>query len=234
MTDARTTGGDNNDDLLAGEYVLGVLPHAERDVFARRLAGDPRLAAHVRLWEERFARLSDAVQPVAPPARLRNELERRLFPSEPVQAGVWQSLFFWRSLTAASLAALALLAVLYVSIPSILQKTQANYVAELSGATDVVRLVAFYDAGAGILKVNRVAGAPAAGRDFELWLIEGNNEPVSLGVLPQQASGMISLPRQIVAKLDGAVLAISDEPKSGSPTGQPTGAVLATGKLNSI
>ena len=234
MTDARATSGDSNDDLLAGEYVLGVLPHAERVAFARRLAGDPRLAAHVRLWEERLAPLSDAVQPVAPPAKLRTELERRLFASEPVQASVWQSLFFWRSLTAASLAALALLVALYVGIPSLLKKSQENYVAELSGATDGVRLVAFYDAEAGILKVNRIAGAPAAGRDFELWLIEGNNKPVSLGVLPQQASGTISLARQTITKLDGAVLAISDEPRNGSPTGQPTGAVLATGKLSSI
>lgn len=234
MTDARTTGSDNNDDLLAGEYVLGVLPFAERVAFARRLDGDPILAARVRLWEERLSPLADAVQPITPPARVRIELERRLFASVPTRSNIWQSLFFWRSLTATSLATLALLLAIYVGIPSLLQQTQENYVAELSGATDTVRLVAFYDADIGVLKVNRVAGQPAAGRDFELWLIEGSNKPVSLGVLPQQASGAISLPQQITAKLDGAVLAISDEPRNGSPTGQPTGEVLATGKLNSI
>ena len=34
-----------------------------------------------------------------------------------------------------------------------------------------------------------------------------------------------------MASLAGGVLAISDEPDGGSPTGLPTGAVLATGQV---
>ena len=84
------------------------------------------------------------------------------------------------------------------------------------------------------MKVNRIAGAPAIDRDFQLWMIEGTNKLVSLGVLPQHPSGTIALPSQFDLKLGNVLLAIRDEPKGGSTTGQPTGAVLATRKLNAI
>lgn len=44
------------DDLhvLAGEYVLGTLPMAEREAFEARLANDPELQKAVAAWEERF------------------------------------------------------------------------------------------------------------------------------------------------------------------------------------
>ena len=36
----------------------------------------------------------------------------------------------------------------------------------------------------GDIGLSRVAGAPPQGRDFELWVIEGDQAPVSLGVIP--------------------------------------------------
>ena len=58
--------------------------------------------------------------------------------------------------------------------------------------------------------------------------------PDSLGVLPQDAASRITLPEALRGKLVGSVLAISDEPEGGSPTGAPTGAVLATGELTRV
>lgn len=222
------------DDLLIAEYALGVLPHDERVTLARRLREDATLAGRLRFWEEHMAPLGDGIEAITPPAYLRAALEQRLFPPGPARAGVWNSLLFWRSLTAVSLAALALIVAMSLVLPRLHQTAQGNYVAELSGATQQVRLVAFYDAGNGMLRLNRVAGAPAPGRDFQLWLIAGTNPPVSLGVLPEQNPAEIPLPPEDAAKLAGAVLAISDEPKGGSPTGQPTGAVLATGNPSLI
>ncbi len=234
MSEGHHTLGWDEDEFLAGEYVLGVMPRNERSAFAHRLTQEPSLAAQVREWEERLAPLGEAVQPIVPPDRLRSALERRLFAPESGQPDVWQSLLFFKALATASLAALVLLVAVYIGQFVFFEKPQENFVAELSGAGDVLKLVAFYDAQAGILKVKRVVGEPRTGRDFELWLIKGNNKPISLGVLPQQASGVITLPEQMVQILAGAVLAISDEPRNGSPTGQPTGEVLASGKLNSI
>ena len=78
------------------------------------------------------------------------------------------------------------------------------------------------------------AGAPAPDRDFELWLIDGDAPPVSLGVLPFTAKPVIAVGESLRDKLPTGVLAISDEPKGGSPTGLPTGPVLATGKVTAL
>jgi anti-sigma-K factor RskA len=79
----------------------------------------------------------------------------------------------------------------------------------------------------GRLTITRVAGeVPDAAHTHELWIIVGNDPPVSLGVIP--ASGeTISLPGAAV----GAVLAVTLEPPGGSPTGKPTGPIIAKGAL---
>ena len=123
---------------------------------------------------------------------------------------------------------------LYFSQPEPVALQPAGFVAELSGETGAVRLVAFYDAASGQLRLHRTEGTAATGRAFELWLIAGAEKPVSLGLLPDDARTVLSLPEALTAKLGAAVLAISDEPAGGSATGQPTGAVLATGKVSAI
>ena len=112
---------------------------------------------------------------------------------------------------------------------------QPAYVAEVAGETSDVRLVALYEAGTATLRLNRTAGAPAQNRDFELWLIAGDRPPISLGVLPAAATSTVTVPDAVQPLFtETAILAISDEPIGGSPTGQATGAVLATGPVTRI
>ncbi|RUV37751.1 anti-sigma factor, partial [Mesorhizobium sp. M7A.F.Ca.MR.148.00.0.0] len=67
------------------------------------------------------------------------------------------------------------------------------------------------------------------------WMIEGKNPPVSMGVIPTGATAHIVVSPAAQQKLaQGAVLAVSLEPSGGSPTGQPTGPVVAAGDLKSI
>lgn len=222
------------DDLTVAEYVLGVLPHGERTALARRLAAEPALAARAEAWEARLAPLGEAMAPVEAPRSVLAGVERRLFPADS-PAGLWHSLAFWRGVAVALLCALivgaglALFALRQQAAPG------ATYVAELSGPQAALRLVALYDGRTGLLKLNRVAGAAATGRDFELWLVRDKTPPVSLGVLPRQSVAEVRLPAATAPLLGaGGVLAVSDEPAGGSPTGQPTGAVLATGALAPI
>ena len=87
----------------------------------------------------------------------------------------------------------------------------------------------------GDVALSHVSGERADGHDFELWMIEGKNPPVSMGVIPVGATTHIAVKPEAQKKLDaGAVLAVSLEPKGGSPTGQPTGPVVAAGDLKSI
>jgi anti-sigma-K factor RskA len=225
---------DDEDDMLAAEYVAGVLPLAERKAFEQRLAGDQSLKAKLRNWEENLSVLTDEVAPVAAPKHVLQKIESRLFANQQVPQGLVQSLMFWRGLSMASLGALAIAATLYLQQPKLIPSSTENYVAELSAPGDALKLVAFYDAQKGQIKLNRVVGTPVAGRVFELWLIAGKNLPISLGVLPVNATSTLPLNIELKSKLAGGVLAISDEPLGGSPTGQPTGAVLATGNLHLI
>ena len=225
---------ERDDDMLAAEYVTGVLPAVERSAFEKRLAGSAALRAQLRSWEEHFISLVDEIEPIATPQHVLQKIEGRLFGKPEAQPSLLQSLVFWRGLSFASLAALAVAGTLYFQQPVGLPGAGVNYVAELSAANDAIKLVAYYDDQKGQIKLNRIAGTPAAGRAFELWLIQGKNAPVSLGVLPGSTTGMISLSPTLKAKLAGSILAISDEPTGGSPTGQPTGAVLATGNIHAI
>jgi anti-sigma-K factor RskA len=225
---------ERNDDMLAAEYVTGVLPVAERELFKTRLVGDAALRQRVQFWEEQFIPLADEIEPVEAPRHVLQKIESRLFPAAVVRPSWWQSLAFWRGLSFASLAAFAVAAGLYFKQLESVPISGENYVAELSGPTDTIKVVAFYDQQTGQIKLNRIAGTAAAGRVFQLWLIEGQNPPVSLGVLPETTTGTLVFNSALKSKLAGAVLAISDEPIGGSPTGQPTGAVLATGNVHVI
>jgi anti-sigma-K factor RskA len=220
-----------NDDLLAGEYVLGVLPHAERQAFAQRLAREPDLQRLVSAWEERLSPLADAIEPVSAPPAVWNNIEKQLFPaSQPAKANWWDNLLLWRSLAGGALAAALVFGAILVNQPD---PNTGGLVAQVAGESDV-KLVALYDPATATLRVNRTAGSAPQGRTFELWLIAGQDAPVSLGVLPADNTQRIIVPVALREKLANGVLAISDEPTGGSPTGQPTGAVLATGALTEV
>jgi anti-sigma-K factor RskA len=225
----------SDDSALAAEYVLGVLPNAERTAVQRRLASDTGLQREVAVWDQHLSPLSEEIEPVAPPQAIWNRIEQQLFPdSKKAAATWWNSLAFWRGFSIAASAALATLAGVLFITPAVQQGAGETLIAELSGETGAIKLAALYDAKTGALKLNRTAGTAAAGRVFELWLIEGGNNPVSLGVLPSDTRTAITIPDRLRQKLANATLAISDEPRGGSPTGQPTGAVLAAGKVIDI
>ena len=223
-----------DDAMLAAEYALGILPHAERITFAKRLATDPSLQEEVAFWETHYQGLLDEVDPVAPPAETFSKIESRLFQPDGKKNGILGSLAFWRRLAfAAMLMVVALSSLLYLERQTP-DQSGPTYIAEIKGDTGAIRLAALYDAKSGAMQFNRLEGEPAKGRDFELWLIAESDTPISLGVLPKQTKGTIQLSPELQTKIPGSVLAVSDEPAGGSPTGQVTGPVIATGKVSSI
>jgi anti-sigma-K factor RskA len=230
----RPASPGDDEDLLAAEYAMGLLDRETRQAVELRLSRDHAFAAVVRDWEERLAGMNDQVEPVAPPIRTAAAIEERLFGSGEATRGpgLWSSLVFWRGLAFAALAALTL-----VSAWQFMSETNAPgspLVAHVAGTEGRVSLVALYDGTSGELRLNRLEGNAASDRSFELWLIAGNEPPVSLGVLPGDTAVSIKVPASARPKFAGALLAVSDEPLGGSPTGQPTGPVLATGRLDRI
>ncbi|CAH2408990.1 conserved hypothetical protein [Mesorhizobium escarrei] len=236
MSGKMTLAGDDRpesggDDLFAAEYVLGVLAADEREIASRRIDADAAFARLVDAWEARLSPMADAYPETVPPIRAKEALDRRLFVAEP-RAGLWSSLAFWRGLAAASVAALAIyIAVPYLNPPA----EQPRLIASLAADGSDVRYLAVYDAARREVGLSHVSGERAAGKDFELWMIEGKNAPVSMGVIPAgRITHMIISPAVQEKLAQGAVLAVSLEPAGGSPTGQPTGPVVAAGDLKSI
>jgi anti-sigma-K factor RskA len=232
MTDSTPLNG--NDAVLAAEYALGVLQGTQRETFARRMAENPALAAEVRKWDEEFISFAEDISPVTPPETIQVALEKRLFADSTSSArpSFWNSLGFWRGLSIASLAAIIAMGAWNLQKP--VEEAAPALVAQVAGDSKAVQLVAYYDEAKGELRLNRTLGTAADGRSFELWLIAGQDAPVSLGLLPLAATTRITVPQALRAKFTGGVLAISDEPTGGSTTGAPTGAVLATGQLTAI
>nr|WP_277813637.1 anti-sigma factor [Sphingomonas melonis] len=89
-------------------------------------------------------------------------------------------------------------------------------------------IAAAYDRETGVVRIGGAVAVPA-GRSAELWAIRGSAAPRSLGVM---AAGRVVVPAGLRAEMAAdTVLAISIEPAGGSPTGLPTGPVVAAGKL---
>ena len=217
------TDTSEEDRLLAGEYALGLLAAEEARAFEARLQAEPALRALHESWAEDMAGLLANVPDVPPPPAVKAALERRLFPEE--SQSLWRRLGILPALGGALAAALIALAVsLWVTPAPLL-------VARIAAADDSLIVAAAWQPDSGTLRLDRRAGAALPGRALELWLIAGTAPPVSLGLLQDAALTEIVLPAEAIALLPGATLALSDEPPGGSPTGQPTGAVLALGPL---
>lgn len=227
-----TTRLSEKDNITAAEYALGVLQGSARVAFAKRIENEPALAAIVRQWDEHFAEFAGEIVEEKPPQHIEKSLEKRLFPAEK-KVSFWNSLGLWRGLTVASLAAAVAIGTWsFRPLPD--APADKALVAQVAGEQGSVKLAAYYNPANGELRLNRVEGSAVPGRALELWLIAGQDAPVSLGLLSDGANTRVIVPEALRAKFPKGVLAVSDEPAGGSTTGAPTGTVLATGALTDV
>ena len=229
--DPMSTSSDMSPDdtEFAGEYVLRVLSEDAHRAAAVRASTDPAFAAEIRAWEDHLASLTDEIVPIAPSAAAKSALMGRLFGMDK-KRGVFERLGLWKGLTGGLAAAVAVLAVL-AFVPELIVPKAPRFVTELAAEADSLRILAVYDAGADIVQITRTAGGAAEGRSLQLWCIVEGKAPWSVGVLSDTANQSLSLPVEWIEGADSWSLAVSDEPLGGSPTGQPTGAVLAAAPM---
>ncbi len=214
----------SEDEALAAEYVLRLLDAEAEQAFAARLRDDPGLQARVHAWEASFADMAADLPEVAPPKSAKASLMRKIDPPAPARRWGLGWLF------APTLGALAIVLALVVLPVLRTPGFDPAFHASLASEDGSVRIEAGYAPDGMLFKVIREAGAPAPGRDFELWVIGPEaSAPVSLGVVPAERETTFEIPADIAALIDGGTLAISNEPEGGSPTGAPTGEILAAG-----
>lgn len=218
-----TTDIPDGDDALAGEYVLHLLDLGEREQFEERLRDEVSLRDLVYQWEAHFAAMSDEIDAVTPPVAVKNAILAKIAPPQKKSPGLRGWLI---GLTVA--AAIAVLAVgTLLRGP---EELTPSFQAEMSTPEGTVFLVAEVIPATHEIVIDRVLGEAPEGRVLQLWLIaEGADAPVSLGLLQPEGETRIRVPDDIAPGVRTGTIAISDEPPGGSPTGQPTGQVLATG-----
>jgi len=222
----------SDDSILAAEYVLRLLDPAAEAAVAARLASDPALAAEVAAWTTRFAGLDAEVNAVAPRVSVKAELEKRLF-GLPERPSFWQRAGLWQGISLASVAVAAFFAFQTLQVPEPTAPAPL-FVSDIAAEDQSLRLLAVYDSASGEVRLTRTAGSAASGRVLQLWAIAGEAAPVSLGVLPEDTTTAVILPDSLREGVADLVLAVSDEPPGGSPTGAPTGAVLAVGQVSAL
>jgi anti-sigma-K factor RskA len=240
------------DELLAGEYVLGVLDADSRRQVEQRMQGDARFARQVSAWEGRLAPLLSEAAAMEPSAhvwpRIRTTLG--LPPVRAARGGVWNNAGFWRAATALAIAAgvaamvIGLRAPAPIPAPGVPVVVQGPRTEEQAAKPVVV--LARTDGSTGwlatvdpsrtsILMVPVPTPLDTSGRVDELWIIPPGEAPQSLGFVSNEKAHTIKIPPASRRALEaGATLAVTLEPKAGMPHAAPSGPIVAKGDIASI
>jgi len=235
------------DDVLAGEFVVGVLDAAQRRTVQQRIDTDPVFAQRVEAWEGRLAPLLADITPVEAPEQVWTAVCRRLGWNEREESagGFWHSLGFWRGATIlASLIALAAITYTVERLPTLAPQAvtqnqpepQAKPVTPLAHDDGTPGWLASVDATHGTVLMVPVPSAPdPQGRVPELWLIPAGQAPRSLGQVSINQSHTVIVPQDARGALvAGSTLAITLESPAGIPHPAPTSAILAKGTIQAV
>ena len=217
---------------LAAEYVAGTLRGRARRRFESLLPAHARLRGEVAAWQARLAPLTEAVEPVAPPAALWQHIEARLDGRPAARPRWWERLAVWRTLsgvaTAAAVALVAVLATPDAARPPIVVVLSPAAAPEAAAALPATFVASISADGRAMVTRPLTRVSVQADRALELWAVPPSGAPRSLGLISAERATVVQKGRVLV---DTAAFALSLEPPGGSPTGAPTGPILYVGKL---
>lgn len=242
MTPSPDTQADRQErDALAGEYVLGLVDGADRTALEQRIEREPALAASVESWRAHLAAIDATARPVPPSPGLWPRIEAEIAAILPaaergrakaVKAGStladwWNSLFIWRG--AAFAGALAAV-VLGIGLIGALDRAQrqpvmvAVLLTEASVAAAVVHT--FADGRVEMLPLQAI-DVPQ-GKALEIWTLwDRAVGPRSVGLIDRARTTPLRLDQLPLGQ--NQLFEITLEPATGSPTGRPTGPIIAKG-----
>lgn len=227
-------------EALAGEYVLGLLDGAQREAFERDIDHDRELDTAVERWRARFAVIDQSALEISPSPEVWPRIEAGLSKSriakqaashEPDRASMlqqwWDSLWLWRG---AAFAGLALAAILggTLFLASTRADRQPVLVAVLLTDANVAAAVVntFADGRTELLPLQDIA--VPKGRALQIWTLwDRQTGPRSVGLIDQAKAAPLQLTDLPLGP--NQLFEITLEPASGSPTGRPTGPIIAKG-----
>lgn len=220
---------NEDDDLMAAEWALGLLDGAEAEGAAARISADPALQARADWWCGQLAGLAGEDK-IAPREALWGQISAAL----PVNDNSARLISRWRT-TAMAMMVLTVGLMSFIVLrpapaPAPVQQSSNVLLASLVGERELSATIAF-DPARGTLAVAPAKLEAGAG-DAELWIIAADGTANSLGVIDTHTPATHNVApahRSLIAP--GTSFAITREPRGGSPTGQATGPIIASGKI---
>jgi anti-sigma-K factor RskA len=242
----------DEDRLLAAELAIGLVSGEEGSRAAARASDDVSFAREVEWWQQQLAPLLETGADVPPPGHLRERIEARLGvamrdtpafdQSLPGRAAGGRQAARWRWIgVGGALGALAASFLAWVVVPPPppvapappVVRAPSLLVASLAPTGgDAKPVTVVIERERATVRLSGPIDVPA-NRVGQLWRIAPGGKPVSLGVLPAATASHLRLARATLP-VAGDQVAISIEPAGGSPTGQPTGPVIAAGALAEV
>ena len=223
----------------AAELALGVLDGDERAAAMRRVLAEPEFAREVETWRTHFALLFAQWPDVSPGDELEDRIIRLTHAVDSRRGSIrprgWAIATGVATLIAACLVlALALRPQRIVTVrepaPAAAAPALVAAIAPTDGGAEP--FAATYDAAIGEVRLAGGVDVPA-GHSAELWVIAGKGDPHALGLIAGNTARVSIGGSNLRRMAAGVTLAVSIEPAGGSPTGLPTGPVVAQGKLTS-
>jgi anti-sigma-K factor RskA len=236
----NTHNDDDRNNLRYAEYVLGVLDADARAAVAREIASSDEAATAVARWQQHLTPLMQTLPEVTPPSyvwtrilhALQWDASRDTTPRRSIfdNLRLWQWLGVGASIVAAACVIVTLRTTMMprheVAATTLMVSSirQTNGIAGWTATMDLSRKE--------VVVVPASPAAIAKDRSTQLWLIPAGQKPISVGVFASDATTVLPLNAELLSQLGPtAALAVSVEPMGGSPTGQPTGPVIAQGAI---
>ncbi|GBL04959.1 anti-sigma factor domain-containing protein [Glaciecola sp. KUL10] len=236
---------DNNlQSSLAAQYVLGTLRGAARKRFESLRVQNRDIQEAVNYWESQLNAMATSIEPVSPPQSIWINIEQMLGFVSKQQDQSESTLVTirnervtsdmqakpsanqaWKAITSVAVAASFVLAIFFVQFNKDINYPEAvaifaNNEQQTLWSLDVRKNHIFVRSTQNLEKL--------AQKDYQLWIVPASgDQPISIGLLQQEGSFTLPKPENF-DHIQIAALAVSLEPKGGSPTGAPTEVLFAT------
>ncbi|CUX16505.1 anti-sigma factor [Rhizobium oryzihabitans] len=218
---------------IADDYVLGLLEASDAEAIEAAMERDGELRAAIAKSRERFLPLDTGVEPAAVNGELWNNIESRLPPQDkstanrPIRTANDNKRNRWRSIAISAIAATVVLA---AGLTFSLTRTAEPLVIAvlLNEAGEVQAVVEDFGNEKATLRMLADFAVPQD-KTIQLWTLPSREVgPVSLGLIDGVRSARLEGPVLPTPRSD-QLYEITLEQAGGSPTGRPTGPILAKG-----
>lgn len=219
----------------AGDYVLGLMEGAEREAFEVDLQRDPELAGMVARLQSQLGALDDTAKGASDPA-LWHRIEARIatLPQQGtigVPPAANENRKGWTARASVAASVVGALAIGFFAGTALPPRPAAPVVIAVlldpNDASPGAIIEAFSDDSVRLVPLEDFE--VPAGQVLEVWTLpDADTGPVSLGTLDMATDTRLAGP-ELPLPGDGQLYEITLEPAPRSPTGRPTGPILAKG-----